>query len=423
MRHATLAISTLALVAYAFVGCSSDPSGSGDCDSGEVFDEALDKCVDKAGGTGGDAGGSSGGTTDGSTGTGGGDGSSNNNNNGACAKRTNYVEVYKPNVYFIFDRSESMEGSKMKQAKAGLDQVADKIADKVRIGVSGYPIKSCCCSSRQLLELGEHTPQEIKKSYGSLTAAGGTPTGIALYQVQAGEWLTSKADKHDDKRTKAVIVITDGEPNDGEICRNTVKMAPRQAKKLYNGGTDPSIPVYVVGFQNEGDPAKLDNLAKSGGTDAPGGKNFYQASSSSDLVKALLDITDNSVSCKFKLDPPAPQGSTLNVSLGSETIPSDANNGFQYDKSSATVEVKGSWCRKLQSESKKGTTLEIDVGCPGCALAGEMCSSDSDCCDGMCKGGKCVEACQIQGAKCDSNDDCCSGICGLSGMTGTCVGG
>ena len=442
MRKFSGAMVLLGVCLLAGWGCSKDPAGGGNgtdgrCDSGERYSENLGRCVPDDGSTGGDGGGSTaggdGGTTGGSTADG---GTGNNNNNNACGKRSNYVQVYQPNVFLVIDRSSSMgktSGGKTRweRVKAGLDTVADKVAGDVRIGASGFPIKSSACSSRRLLDLGEHTAQEIKDSYRTydgeaLEPGGGTPTGRALYQLRTQEWYRDLGDKNDAKRKKAVILITDGVPNDKDdaVCRPSItKIATNQAAKLYNRGMDPSIPVYVVGFEAEGDPAKLNTLAEMGGTDAPGQQKYYSTSSASDLSDALLKITDNSVGCEFPLNPPAPDGASVNVSLAGESIPKSQSDGYHYDGSSESVKITGSWCKKLQGQSAKGTTLEIDVGCPGCALAGESCSGDGDCCDGKCRGGVCKELCSSNTEECDSNDDCCSGTCAIEdGLTGTCVG-
>jgi hypothetical protein len=48
-----------------------------------------------------------------------------------------------------------------------------------------------------------------------------------------------------------------------------------------------------------------------------------------------------------------------------------------------------------------------------CGAIGDACSSNGDCCSGLCIGNQC--ACQDQGAPCSSGSDCCSGmICNSS---------
>lgn len=379
------------------VGCSDDTGGTEE---------------DAGGGgtaTAGDTGGSSGGMTTG-------DGSDGDGVSEACQPRSKYLQVYQPNVYVLFDRSESMEGQKMTDAKSGLDQVADQVADKIRIGISGYPIQSCCCSTEQLLELGEHTPQEIKMSYASLDAAGGTPTAAALSLVRQAERLTDPDDDRDDKRTKAVILITDGEPNDSEVCPDNAKDAVTQTEKLAEEG----ILTYVVGYQAEADPGTLNALAEAGGTDAPGSNRFYEASDGQALADAMLDITGSSISCSFRLDPTPPKGTGVNVTIGDEDVP---DSGYEFDDSTGKVQLKDDWCSQVRDQASQGIKLNIDVGCPGCSVAGESCGSDDDCCgEAVCDGGTCKEPCRNVGQECITGSECCSGTCGGGGEgeIGTC---
>lgn len=387
------------------LGCNSSPNGNGGhgCDSDEVYSDRTNQCVPE---TTGDTGGNGGRDTGTSGDAGGSDGDPYKN---GCKKRSNYVVVHRPNVFFVFDRSESMQGKPMQQATSGLDQVAEAIADRVRVGMSMFP-KSGLCSSKRLLPMGNHSASEIKDAYSDLDAVGGTPAGMALHHVRGQEWYREPGDQKHDKRQKAVILITDGEPNDSEICGDNVFTAWNEAERLQRLG----VPVYVIGFKTGNNLQPLNDIAEKGGTDAPGKNRFYATSDGQDLADTLTSITGKSVACGFELDPPAPEGASINVTLAGERVPQGKNNGFVYDDASASVKLNGSWCDKLQSQGKSGgTTLEIDVGCPDCAVAGESCSSDSDCCDGTCKNGTCQEACHGSGETCRVDGDCCSGTCAV----------
>jgi len=394
------AVGLVALGTFHGGGCSDDTGESGE---------------DTGGGgtaTAGDTGGSSGGMTTG----GGGD---SDGVSEACRPRSKYLQIYQPNVYVLFDRSGSMGGRKMKEAKLGLDKVADQVADEIRFGISAYPIKSCCCSTEQLLELGEHTPEEIKMSYASLDSAGGTPTAAALSLVRKAERLTDADDDRDDKRTKALILVTDGEPNDDQVCPERAKDPVAQTEKLAEQG----IQTYVVGYQSEADPATLNSLAKAGGTDAPGSNRFYEAADGEALASAMLDITGTSVSCSFRLQPTPPEGTGVNVTIGDEDVP---ENGYAFDDTTGKVQLEDDWCTKVRDQASQGIKLNIDVGCPGCSVPGESCESDGDCCgDATCDGGTCKEPCRSLGEECITDGECCSPVCEESGEGefGTCQSG
>jgi len=361
-----------------------------------------------AGGTGGTG---SGGDTGNRTGGDGGtemDGTEGDGTSEACQPKSKYLQVIQPNVYILFDRSDSMEGQKLRQAKSGLDQVADSVADQVRVGMSIYPEPSCCCSRDELLELGEHSPGEIKSAYADLEAAGGTPTAAAFSLIREAGSLSDPEDEFDNRRSKAVVLVTDGEPNDEEVCPNSAKEPVDQVERL----ADEGVQTFVVGYQSEADPATLNALAEAGGTDAPGSSRFYQASDGAGLAGAIEDITGSELSCSFQLDPTPPEGTSVNVTVGEEEVPGD---GFEFDDSSGIVELLDPWCSQIRDQASQGVQLNIDVGCPGCSVAGESCSSDADCCgDGFCEGGVCKEPCRTLGEECISSGECCSEECGSS---------
>lgn len=378
-------------------GCPSD-AGEEDAGDGAVTDaQPVDSATDTTDDTGGEG-------------------------PSACGERTNFVKVRRPDVYFVFDRSESMEGMKMSQAKQGLDTVADLLADRARIGLAGFPLE-CCCSSQELLELGAHDAATIKDAYGDLGAAGGTPTGIALFQLRQGERLDDPGDAHAAKRSRAVVLVTDGEPNDEEICDETVKDPVEQARMIAQGESGRATPVYVVGFQSEGDPATLDAIAEAGGTDAPGDRRFYSVGDGSELADTIEEIAQRDVACSRTLEGDVPEGASLRVKLGGEQVPNDSSNGVTLEQATGTVRFHGDWCEKLQQQADEGATLGIRVTCPDCVPSGESCDSDGECCRGECRNGTCTTGCQPNGAQCTRNADCCSSTCSLGGDDiGQCIG-
>ncbi len=375
-------------------GCPDETGTNPNCPDGATFSADADACLggEPADGTNGDT------LADGEETDGDGYG------NGACEKRSSYLQIRKPNVYFLFDRSASVSGDKMTQAKSGLDQVADDAADRIRSGLAVYPKPSAGCSISEELELGEHSAKEIKQSYAMETAAGGTPTGVALYQVRATDALTDPDDPNEEDREEAVILITDGEPNDQEICGENPRDPFVQARKLREQGAS----VYVVGFRSDAKEQTLNRIAKEGGTDAPGSNRFYEASDGNQLAQVVLDITDNSIACEFELDPPPPAGSSVNVAVGGDSVP---DSDYTFDEASGRVRVEGSSCEKLKNQSIQGTSLTIDVGCPTCKLAGESCQSPDECCDGKCVGGVCKEQCRGPNEECATDGECCSDNC------------
>ncbi|MFP4600709.1 MAG: VWA domain-containing protein [Persicimonas sp.] len=413
-RHIKWVVIAICAVSFAAAGCSDDSStasGEGSSNNGGGANNAADS--DHGGGSD-DSGGQStdGDHTDGDHT----DGGNNGANNGTCSPSVIFSEVYQPNVYLMLDRSQSMEGEPMTQAKAGLDAVADQLAQRIRFGVGAYPFPSAGCGMANRIGVGANSAADLQESWRELTAAGGTPTGTAIFQVRDRGLLEEDADDHDDKREKALVVITDGDPTVCEDEHATVE----EAQKIAEDG----VPVFVVGFRSEANPDNLNALAEAGGTDAPGSDRFYTANNTDELTGAIDNISSDVISCSRPLDPAPESADLLSVEIDGNTVPQSSDDGFSYAASSGELKVHGTWCDQLQDAARDGTVLKITVNCPDCVAAGEACSDASECCGGRCDDGVCTSPCQRNGDVCEDSGDCCSGTCGVGGeLTGTCIDG
>ncbi|MGM0557521.1 MAG: VWA domain-containing protein [Myxococcota bacterium] len=330
-----------------------------------------------------------------------------------------FVEVYQPNVYMLIDRSSSMEGEPMSQAKSGLDDMASTLADRIRFGSGAYPFPSSGCGMKVLDLMGSYSSAELEAGWADLTAAGGTPTGTALWNVRTNDYLSDPQDQFDDKRQKAVVLITDGDPNE---CEDE-HPAEEEAAAMLN---EKNAPVFVVGFRSAANPDKLNALAEAGGTDAPGSDRFYTAENPGELTGAILDISENVIGCTQPVAPPPDRPDLLSVELDGQPVPQDPDNGFSYNEASQEITIHGSYCEDLQSGSRDGKALKIVVNCPDCVGAGESCSTGADCCSGLCEDGTCRAPCVSTGGNCADDGDCCSGSCQFAdpdNLLGTCVGG
>jgi hypothetical protein len=340
-------------------------------------------------------------------------------NNGACRPTTTFVEVYQPNVYLLIDRSQSMNGDPMTQAKAGLDAIADELAGRIRLGAGYYPSPSSGCGTNDMVAIGANTAADLKDAWSGLTAAGGTPTGSAIHDVGARGLLSEDGDSNDAKRQRALVVITDGDPT--TFCEDDHPYIA-EAEALAATGT----PLFVVGFRSEANPDKLDALAEAGGTDAPGAHRFYTANSTSELTDAVRNISTNVIGCTHILESAPQSADLISVELAGQVVPQDDQNGFSYDASTAELSIHGSFCATLQDEAADGIVLAVTTNCPGCTLSGETCSADDACCSGTClEGGTCGQLCQPLNGSCRVSSDCCgeATCAGGEGLTGTCVGG
>lgn len=408
VRYANLVTILLCASALA-VGACSDDTGSASNNGGANNGGANNGGANNGGtdATGGDS------ATDGAGDDGGG---SNNGTPGACPSTT-LTEVYQPNVYLLLDRSSSMEGEPMSQAKAGLDAVADELAEHIRLGLGAYPFPSAGCGVNDMIAMGAHTSAELQGAWAGLSAAGGTPTGQAIFEVRDRNLLSEAADTNDAKRNKALVVITDGDPT---VCEDEHPHL-EEAQTLASQG----VPTFVVGFRSQASTDKLNALAEAGGTDAPGADSFYTANGTTELADAIRNISTNVIGCTQTLDPAPDSQDLLTVEIDDQIVPQDGSDGFTYDPSASELHIHGSWCDTLQNAAADGTVLSVTVNCAGCTTAGNSCSQDGDCCSGSCVDGTCTTVCQPSGGGCVDDADCCGdNVCSTGdSLTGTCVGG
>lgn len=336
-----------------------------------------------------------------------------------CAEQSTGFERLAPNIYFVIDKSGSMDGVPMQQAKAGLNTIADELASEVRIGVSAFPVELVCgISHSELLPMGQHSAQQIKASYANIFPEGGTPTYDALEDVLQSRLLSDFNDPSDDLRQKAVVLITDGEPNN---CRNNPVGDSVAAARALNAA---GIPVYVIGFNFESaNPTNLNSIAEAGGTDAgTAGRKFYLADDSTSLVGAIRQIASNVIGCSYVLDRAPDDPNKVWVSINDQFL---QQAQYNVDGGTNTLTLDDATCNTLRTSDPNLTTVKITLGCAstcdpsqfwGCCLdEGDSCSSDAECCFGTCNAGKCEEPCRPTGVTCENDGDCCGGLCGSDG--------
>jgi len=388
-----------------------------------------------------------------------------------CGNQESEFTIVEPNIYLLLDRSGSMgfgggsglNAEPMRSARLALDQIADQLANDIRFGFGSFQTGSCPGLEHRL-DMGLHTAAALKASWAGLLPGGGTPIAGALSEVRVQNYTSEPGDPSDAIRTKAVVLITDGDPN---ACGNHLT----EAANLFAL----NIPVYVVAYNFGGSESTLNAIALAGGTDAPGNNRFYTANSQAQLVAALQNIATAAIACSYTLNPVPPDGNKIWVEVGGNFVNLDPGNGYTYDIANNTLTLNGQSCTNLRAIDPNGAVKPlkitlgcatpcvpteeicdykdnncngiidegceecgpeicdgidnncngvIDEGCPDCKFDGEACTNAAECCNNSCENGICGPPCRPISSTCLVNEDCCGGICAKAAgePVGVCVG-
>jgi hypothetical protein len=298
-----------------------------------------------------------------------------------------------PNVYFVLDRSGSMNDSnKWATIRNVIAQIMADLGPRARFGAAVFPdpTQDLCSVGKQVMPLtlgdvpaGTYGPTvTLFTETTDVDANGGTPTAATLSAITP--ILTGFSGK------TYVILATDGGPNCdyGITCDASACTTNIEGDCPLDGGVsccanDPEdcldsqatvtavhtlaaagVPTYVVGVPGSGPyTGVLDQMALAGGTARPSAPYYYQvnttdqAAFATTLSAVAAQVT---ATCTLLLSAPPPDPTLVNVYLDGTVVPADPTNGWTL--SGSTVTLEGTTCSEVLSGA--ALSLRIVAGCP-----------------------------------------------------------
>lgn len=315
-----------------------------------------------------------------------------------CLELGLFVDV--PNLYFVMDRSGSMQdGNKWSTVRSVVGGIVQRMGPRANFGAAVFPstrsADPCAPGIEVFAPRQGDSPAGVAgpTTVGLLAATnvdphGGTPTAVTLASLAPSIAALPG-------RT-FVVLATDGGPNCNveascgvDKCIPNIESAAEQCQPNKPPNCcDPSvggpancldedatvravdalklagIPTYVVGIPGSGPySALLDRVATAGGTARDVPPYYYRVDS---VDRAAFDQTLSQVAaratatCVIPLGKAPPDPDRVNVYLDGVVVPGDRTNGWVLD--GTTVTLVGDTCDRVLSGEALG--VRVVAGCP-----------------------------------------------------------
>ncbi|MFT4956985.1 MAG: putative ribosomally synthesized peptide with SipW-like signal peptide, partial [Halobacteriales archaeon] len=254
-------------------------------------------------------------------------------------------EAGKADIMLVLDRSGSMSGTAISDAKTAANKLIDSVGDDAQIGVVGFADEATM--AQQLTDVGNNA-QAVKDAVNNLSAGGGTNVEEAI------DLAHNEVDGHDvyydytasgkarSGAEKIVVLLTDGSPNEGyddianEPSDDGTADTPFESEF---GGADPAdnadflkegvhdVAMYTVGFGGISSGSDEANLLSYMATD-DGGVFIGGQDELFDIFSQIAKQIEGE-ECFFR-------GSLRELinelGMGSDGIPLDGNRTSEFDE-------------------------------------------------------------------------------------------
>lgn len=359
-----------------------------------------------------------------------------------CASESSQSSPLAPNLYFVVDNSGSMDfsagcsgcGSRAAEWNNAVDVLKGMLAPDYNLGAARFSGSVCGDQPYESLAVRPAGSADLANLWDTAVSLpdpdGGTPTAAALEGVREDILYRMQMDPNDAVRPKAVVLVTDGDP---QGCGLNWAMNPATDYTANGGGNNAEefsatvyharqlaalgVPVYVVGFTGvnvdkmeaiawAGNPANLASprrgslCACRGGSCTSGGNDlntncwcatgtyepnncwnapsaWYQVNNTASITAAIASIRQRIVSCTLPITVNGDEDlslRTVRFTTTSGTCP-DApgatcvipqSGSNGYSISGNTMTLNGAWCSYLTTKVNSDANAAVEVDI-GCA--------------------------------------------------------